>query len=365
MDQEEPQGSTVFVLDSDHWLDEYLSEVESSNARISKKKKRNKHIKKKRKGNRNTYAVLYESERSYEFTNLIVVETQDSTYSYQIEYLSDKSWYDKNGLDMFTFTGTINTYDLEGNLFNSVCMEGGFTCKDENENGRLSDVVCSYVLYQVTYTLDGVVIASYLELELGNCNIVSEPGGGTGSGSSGNEINLDDPNRPLVDCVYDENYDCESANSIPVNTAHHAILLDPEEDDRVQNPCEIFLLAQPLGLYAGARVAILASEARTKTAQLFGGNFADDCSDAFRHAYWNALMAFELNATNAKTFADAHECNGTTLSHQMDYHNNQVGRNIGASQTNRDQLASHVMLALNNGQLQYLSRGLKSTFTGC
>ncbi len=53
--------------------------------------------------------------------------------------------------------------------------------------------------------------------------------------------------------------------------------------------------------------------------------------DAFRHAYWNALIVKSISAKYAKFFADAHEYgadNQPAIERQMDLHNNRLGQYI-------------------------------------
>jgi len=66
-------------------------------------------------------------------------------------------------------------------------------------------------------------------------------------------------------------------------------------------------------------------------------NYTDNLADSYRHILWNYLMckyfASEIsNVSNCisyvKRLADAHELNeATEISHAMDYHNNEIGRN--------------------------------------
>lgn len=73
----------------------------------------------------------------------------------------------------------------------------------------------------------------------------------------------------------------------------------------------------------------------------------DDCSprNAFKHAYWNAMMTVNLGVDIAKKWADLHEIGNDgsgdkcpypsrtgeiyNPSSKMDYHNNAVGRQVG------------------------------------
>lgn len=58
----------------------------------------------------------------------------------------------------------------------------------------------------------------------------------------------------------------------------------------------------------------------------------NDCRDAFRHAYWSALMA-QRDEESAARLGDAHErsSKGPYPEVYMDLHNNRVGRRIGAA----------------------------------
>lgn len=73
-------------------------------------------------------------------------------------------------------------------------------------------------------------------------------------------------------------------------------------------------------------------------------------ADAFRHAYWNALMVQSIGAEQAREVADIHEEMGANHPHEhtMDYHNNAQGRIAGAAGGDAH---SAVMAMLNSGQL--------------
>ena len=101
-------------------------------------------------------------------------------------------------------------------------------------------------------------------------------------------------------------------------------------------------------------------EAEAETAVRFGGNFKNDESDAFRHALWNALMAFDQGAELAKQLADAHEDRPDNPIDEMnmDLHNNEMGRTIGVGATAtgmpESSLADQVQTALDSGELMVL-----------
>jgi len=75
---------------------------------------------------------------------------------------------------------------------------------------------------------------------------------------------------------------------------------------------------------------IAANEAYSRSPEIL---MEDGPGDAFRHAYWTALMTRSLGAELAKQFSDAHELGATGNSpeqRKMDLDNNKVGIKIGA-----------------------------------
>ncbi len=86
----------------------------------------------------------------------------------------------------------------------------------------------------------------------------------------------------------------------------------------------------------------------------------DGHRDAFRHAYWNALMTQQYGEQWTKAFATAHEgLPGNTANREaMDLYNNEVGRSIGAANKNAtpEQLANLVEQSLNQGKLVVVDR---------
>ncbi len=86
----------------------------------------------------------------------------------------------------------------------------------------------------------------------------------------------------------------------------------------------------------------------------------DGHRDAFRHAYWNALMTQQYGENWTRAFATAHEGGpGNTANREaMDLYNNEVGRSIGAANRNAtpEQLADLVEQSLNQGKLVVIDR---------
>lgn len=80
----------------------------------------------------------------------------------------------------------------------------------------------------------------------------------------------------------------------------------------------------------------------------------DNHTDAFRHAYWNALMTKRFGKEWTEAYAKAHEGIATNnpASEAMDLYNNEVGRNIAVTHPDAspEELAELVQQAVNNGE---------------
>ncbi|QKG85334.1 hypothetical protein GXN76_13190 [Kroppenstedtia pulmonis] len=106
------------------------------------------------------------------------------------------------------------------------------------------------------------------------------------------------------------------------------------------------------------KVRSAANKARAETRKRFGWSGRDDCSDAFRHAYWNALMVKRVGSNWAKRWGDAHEQSGNRnkLDKKMDLYNKRIGRSIAIknSRASESKLANLVYKAMKNGRLKRL-----------
>ena len=111
-----------------------------------------------------------------------------------------------------------------------------------------------------------------------------------------------------------------------------------------------------------------------ETIAIFGKNGLNDKSDAFRHAYFNAMNRRDLGIDPmtiqniAKLFSDAHESEVPTQLQKekdMDLWNNAIGHLIGEVMfpilTSNSTLSSEVQTKLINGELRYLSPLLSQT----
>jgi len=81
----------------------------------------------------------------------------------------------------------------------------------------------------------------------------------------------------------------------------------------------------------------------------------DDTGDARRHFRWNFKMTRALGAERATAFANGHEVSGDDrpAEHEMDLHNNAVGRAMARDPRFSDLSSEEVAkIALRNGCLQ-------------
>lgn len=84
-------------------------------------------------------------------------------------------------------------------------------------------------------------------------------------------------------------------------------------------------------------------------------NRNDDHNDAFRHAYWSALMADEFGVEWSHDFGTAHEQipGNNAARESMDLYNNEVGRQIAEANpgASREELADLVAQSVDDGEM--------------
>ncbi|RKQ88542.1 DUF6973 domain-containing protein [Brockia lithotrophica] len=104
---------------------------------------------------------------------------------------------------------------------------------------------------------------------------------------------------------------------------------------------------------------LAARDAIGETTRRFGYSGHNDCTDAFRHAYWNALMVKRIDLDWAIRWATAHEQNPNQpeIEKQMDLYNNAKGREIAVNNpsASEPQLADKVDAARRSGVLVRIS----------
>ncbi|MGH3873880.1 MAG: DUF6973 domain-containing protein [Pseudonocardiaceae bacterium] len=101
--------------------------------------------------------------------------------------------------------------------------------------------------------------------------------------------------------------------------------------------------------------------ASTRAQSAFGGaGIVDGHADAFRHAYWNALLTRRFDEDWTSDFTTAHERKPDNRPHEeaMDLHNNEVGRRIARENPHAgpDELAPIVEQAVRDGETVVIDR---------
>lgn len=87
---------------------------------------------------------------------------------------------------------------------------------------------------------------------------------------------------------------------------------------------------------------LAAGEAMSRASAWFPGEQYQTIADAFRHSYWNVLLAKRVDVTWAEQYTTAHESESGGDDKAMDLNNNQVGRNVylATPSASEDQLAA-------------------------
>lgn len=110
-----------------------------------------------------------------------------------------------------------------------------------------------------------------------------------------------------------------------------------------------------------------ADAATTMTKTIFSGNGKGDKSDAFRHAYWQALNTQDVGVEFTEKWSDAHEystpSNEVTNHLYMDIHNNNVGIEVGKNNPDAtpDELKMLILDKIKNGELLIINSNHKLT----
>ncbi|CAD5287905.1 putative RHS repeat-associated core domain-containing protein [Alteromonas sp. 38] len=140
--------------------------------------------------------------------------------------------------------------------------------------------------------------------------------------------------------------------------------------DRVSDEEWQYLMDNKL---AAPGIAAATLQAYNKAAELYPNSLHNGEGDAFRHAYWNALITRYTSAEHAEAFTSLHEQvgGGPAIENTMDMHNNAIGRALATETTwlpsgfthrygdgaMRLSLQTAVTNSLNSGQLWYIKDG--------
>ncbi len=117
------------------------------------------------------------------------------------------------------------------------------------------------------------------------------------------------------------------------------------------------ILLYDMGFYKVSDIEDNAAVATAMTISVYGDNGKGDESDAFRHAYWQALNTQDVGVSFTQKWSDAHEYStpvnelGTDI--YMDIHNNNVGVEIGPNnpKATPDQLKKIVLEEIKKGKM--------------
>ena len=130
------------------------------------------------------------------------------------------------------------------------------------------------------------------------------------------------------------------------------------------NPCEVrFAIRNPrvaLKIYDNHLLADI------KTQEIFGNysnipgdvNGANDCADAFRHAYFSMLNVKRVGEDYSREFGEAHECDSPNEKEtEMDLYNNEVGISLALNNPDEsiEELTDVILNQLYSGNLKVLS----------
>jgi len=137
-----------------------------------------------------------------------------------------------------------------------------------------------------------------------------------------------------------------------------------QQYDKLTAAEKILVKKYPIQAYA---ISKNKSVAETETTTRFGANGLNDKSDAFRHAFFNAMNMRDCGRNPqtyeniAKLFSDAHETETPSQlikEKQMDLWNNNIGHQVGDVMfpifTSNSSLSDDVFIKLQNGELRYL-----------
>ncbi len=354
-----------------------------------------------------TYTFKIEDDIPSGFSNLIIEEIPDGTYlAFILTYEFDGRF------DFNNYSGSIKRFDLEGILLRTLTFLNGEMLPDES-NRQAKESPSSDCLIGVTKHEECLEWGTYynalgahetcirkalvVTLEYGDCSSY-EPGTPNDSSPSyGGGTTISAPGSPSPGSTPTDDIDAgNDVQPIPGYKPKKPVAVIPDEwpgsDEGLPNQWwlndewldENFslspddedynqLTAEERNLikqYPGQAYLISknAEKAQTETRRLFNGvNGLNDKSDAFRHAFFNAMNERDcgkdqnLNSI-AKKFSDAHESEvplPLKLEKDMDLFNNAIGHAVGDVMfpifVSDNSLSEDVMEKIIDGSLRYLS----------
>ncbi|WP_051023072.1 DUF6973 domain-containing protein [Nocardia pneumoniae] len=136
-------------------------------------------------------------------------------------------------------------------------------------------------------------------------------------------------------------------------------LMTSEEIDAMKR----LLVSSPLGPAHVIEQVQLTETAKDTAKELYPNSVDDGQGDAFRHAYWNALMTQKYGEDWTKEYTTAHEKSGgnTPQREAMDLYNNELGRKVALAHPNAspEELKDLIRTEIANGNAIVIeSKGL-------
>lgn len=185
------------------------------------------------------------------------------------------------------------------------------------------------------------------------------PAGSQGSGSISTAASPANPGMPTPEEIL-ENYQVSDAETTRWPGDWDPLRLVVDQREVTRKEAELLNGLGPLEMNAFKGIH---DDAFSVADERFpSGDRNDDQNDAFRHAYWNALMVQEFGAAWAEDYATAHEqLPGNPAPREaMDLYNNEVGRNIAIAHPDAgaEELADLVEEAVRNGDTVVVGQDL-------
>lgn len=354
-----------------------------------------------------TYTFKIQDDEPGRFSNLVIEET--SRASYLVFILTYE--FDGVFIDMDHFSGKVSRFDLEGNLLRELDFLDGVLVPETN-NAHAKATTASDCLTgvdkreeclewrksnalgdQETCTKKVLI----LTMKYGDCSSYDPgaPSDGTNNQPYGGGTTISGRGTSSSNPSPADNVDGSNpVKPIPGYKPKKSVAVIPDEwpgsdeglpyqwwlDDQWLD--ENFSLSADDEDYNGftaeekrlikeypadaLAISKNAPKAKAETIRRFGDNGLNDKSDAFRHAFFNAMNERDcgddrdLNSI-AKKFADAHESETPTpliKEKEMDLYNNSWGLAIGDVMfpifTTDNSLSDSIMEKVNDGTLRYL-----------
>lgn len=126
------------------------------------------------------------------------------------------------------------------------------------------------------------------------------------------------------------------------------------------NPLEQALYDQ--NPWKGLQALWEGNKAVNEAQERYNGSLHNDNGDAFRHAYWNAMMVKHIDYSWAYDWATAHEEGAEgqpAIEGKMDLYNNMMGRLIGNANKSKsdEEIADIIQEAVRNGEMKIIANG--------